>query len=331
MKNKVLELLISVNDNYELLKEKIEKKDNFYEELREYLEITPEKERNLRVKIARYFIETKGVELDKRFEEKDLKEKLFFKKSDILFFSAIFFNLEGDKNYTLNEKEKKKIKEYIDKNLENKDTDITNYKTKFLEIKNLIYRDGKYEEANQIQDKLLEETKKLHWKYLPIYTETMLDNRGIIPEENVDEYYNHFHSLEDLYDEIMGRGISWRTTEGDENLNREMEFQVYTSRWGHNDIYRIERDIFGWKVHHISLNGLSLKNGEGSLFSNLNHDSIFYPKDGVEYALSTLWKEADLGEINFEELRNKLQEIGDWISDVERSLRRKQPDWCNYY
>lgn len=326
----LLSFLTSIKDDYKILEEEITKNSELSILLKEYLDITPERERNLIVKMTRYFIEIKNASLEETFTKEDLKKKLFFKKSDILFYSAKFFKIEKGK-YSLNEDIIRKIEGYKDNYLNNREVSTEIYMKKFMKLKDFIYKDGDYNKANEVKRELIEIAEKLHWKYMPLYSEIMLRNRGYIPENDLSNYYDHYHSLEDLYEEIIGKGISWKSIQGDENIDEKMEFRVYTSRWGHDDIYRIERSILGWKVHHISINGLSLKNGAGSLFENLDHDRIFYPKEGVEYALKNLWEVADSGNINFEELQIRIQEIADWISDVERNLRRKQPSWCNYY
>ena len=109
-----------------------------------------------------------------------------------------------------------------------------------------------------------------------------------------------------------------------------MKFEVYTRRWGHEDRYTIKRTIDGWYCGHMSINGKCKKNGEGGLFDNLDHDAVFYPQEGVEYAMQKLWEAADEGEIDFQEMEKRLQEIADWISTVEKSID-SQPEWVNYY
>ena len=64
---------------------------------------------------------------------------------------------------------------------------------------------------------------------------------------------------------------------------------------------------------------------------NLQHDSIFYPEEGVKYGLQKLWEDADDGKIDVEQLQIKLQQIADWISKVEQVVGAGQPEWLNYY
>ena len=116
----------------------------------------------------------------------------------------------------------------------------------------------------------------------------------------------------------------------DLHLGQEMPFTVYTRRWGSTDTYQISRTVDGWYCRHISINGKCKKNGEGALFQNLEHDNVFFPRDGVAYAFEKLWEDADEGKIDFNELSNRLQQVADWISEVEKSIL-KQPEWVNYY
>ena len=66
------------------------------------------------------------------------------------------------------------------------------------------------------------------------------------------------------------------------------------------------------------------------MFQNLEHDNVFFPRDGVAYAFEKLWEDADEGKIDFNELSNRLQQVANWISEVEKSIL-KQPEWVNYY
>ena len=54
-------------------------------------------------------------------------------------------------------------------------------------------------------------------------------------------------------------------------------------------------------------------------------------EDGVKYALAELWNQAEEGEITFEELQIRLQQIADWISNVEKAVGEGQPEWVGYY
>jgi len=121
------------------------------------------------------------------------------------------------------------------------------------------------------------------------------------------------------------------TTKGDETLDREMIFSVYSRRWGHNDTYRIKRTVDGWNIEHIAIGGACKKDGTRALYQNLNQNYIFYPEDAIKYAMTELWEQADEGLLTLDELQSKLQQIADWINMVEKAVGEGQPDWVNYY
>lgn len=205
-----------------------------------YFNITNEKKRNLILKIAKII---KSENLDISYTEEDLKNKFYFKKSDIIFYGNKIFKNQ-DYEYILTDEVKKEIKIYQTQHEENKHlTSENEYNKKFLEIKDIIYNFKNHKNSNKKIEELIPLAEKLHWKYLPIYDENIMRNREIIPEEDLRNYYKHFHTLEDLFDEINKNGIKWKSLEGDENLNKDLEFKVYTSRWGHEDNYSIKRTI----------------------------------------------------------------------------------------
>lgn len=299
----------------------------------EYFKITPGKERNLLINLTNYVIKKDIKDLSKMlFTENELRENIFFKDFDNRLYTDIFFekiNLE----YKINSEILEKIENYIRLHLKYKDIALEEqFKNLYLELSSMIFS-GKmdYNNYNALINKSKEIAKELHWKYLPIYDETIMENREKTPEEDLDVYYDHYHTIEDLYENIYNKKVDLKSKNGDISLEKEMNFKVYTARWNGYDNYRVKRTWYGWHVSHIAINGPSIKDGNGALFTNLKHDSIFYPENGVKFSLDILWEDADNGEINFEELQNRLQEVADWISDVEKNLRRKQPEWCNYY
>lgn len=168
---------------------------------------------------------------------------------------------------------------------------------------------------------------------VPIYPEQYIANSNIIHEESLKEYYDHFHPLEDLYRYIFeGSKISWKSTYGDINLNKEISMEIYTTRWGHYDNYRIKRTLDGWGISGLhSGNVKCAKDGEGALTDLLKHDSVCYPEEGLKYAMELLWNEADSTEMKMEELRRKISDIAEWINEVEKVTHQYQPEWCNYY
>lgn len=309
-------------------------KDRTFEE---YFNITAGKERNLLINLVKYITGKKIEEQlqDMIFSKEEIEKNILFKELDRKLYLDIFFKIDG-KNYRLNDSEIEKLKEWIENYEKNKDD--KNYsleeslKNIYFKLENMLTSGNMdYETFKKLIAQGIDLAKELHWKYLPIYDEQMIVNRNYLPED-ISNYYDHYHAIEDLYEYIFKiNRIELKDKNGDETLNKELNFKVYTARWNGYDSYRIKRTIYGWYVAHISIDGPSTKGGEGTLFENLDHDSVFYPRKGVSSALEKLWKLADDGEIDFQELQRRLQEIADWISDVERNLRKKQPEWCNYY
>lgn len=300
--------------------------------LEEYFNITDGKKRNLLVNLAKYLIKNGKSLSGIMFTLEEIEKNILFKELDRKVYLDIFFKKDGE-NYKLNDSEIEKLKDWINKNEDNKNSSLEeNLKNIYFELENMLTSGNiDYETFNKLVAQGINLAKELHWKYLPIYDEQMIANRNYLPED-ISNYYNHYHAIEDLYEYIFKiNRIELKDKNGYETLNKKLNFKVYTARWNGYDSYRIERTIYGWYAAHISIDGPSTKGGEGSLFKILDHDSVFYPRKGVSSALKKLWKLADDNEINLQELQYKLQEIADWISDVERNLRKKQPEWCNYY
>lgn len=288
--------------------------------------------RNLIMKITKAIAESQEeIDITKEFTDEEIKQKFYFKISDIEEFKSEMF--DGNK---IKLDIRDKIKEYLDKHKKAKGdmTEEEQLEEVYRLMDNYFKEFGRdKEEYDRNLAKAIELAKKLHYKYLPVYLEQYILNNGIIPEDDLENFYNHFHSMEDLYRYIFTNNkVDWKSTEGDVNLGKEMTFKVYTSRWGHHDHYRIERTIKGWNIEHLTVNnGEAEKNGEGALLEKLKHDGVFYPKDGVMYAFETLWEEADTTEMSVEELQSRLDDISLWIEKVEKANHEYQPAWCGYY
>jgi hypothetical protein len=298
-------------------------------DIKDYLKISKSRLRNLKVKLFNY---RKNYELDS-FTFEELQKSLYFKISDIIFYADSLFEKNEDefkiKDEILTEINKYKRKqEDLSDNIEKMEE---NFKSDYRYLNKNLSNLDRVNDWEEKVEKMKTLAIELHWKYMPIYEEYMLENRDIIPEDEPEKYYNHYHSLEDLYRAMIGKGLDWKSAEGDCNLDKELIFEVFTSRWGHKDRYRMQRTIYGWYVTHISINGSSQKDGTGALFSNFRQDGVFYPVDGVKHALETLWNDADSSEMSVEELQDRLQEVADWVSEVEKVTTNEQPSWVNYY
>lgn len=144
------------------------------------------------------------------------------------------------------------------------------------------------------------------------------------------DFYDNYDMLHAMLKDVRGEGEEM-SIKGDDTLNQNMTFSVFTRRWGHKDTFRVQRTVEGWDVCYIAINGACKKDGSDALFMNLDHDSVFYPEAGVKHAMEILWEQADEGKLTLQELQNKLQEIADWISAVERAVGEGQPEWVDYY
>ena len=47
--------------------------------------------------------------------------------------------------------------------------------------------------------------------------------------------------------------------------------------------------------------------------------------------MTELWNQAEEGELEIEQLQERLQQVADWISVVERAVGEYQPPWVCYY
>ena len=291
--------------------------------------------RNLQISIARG-LKAKEWGSDRTFSESELKQVFRFKVSDLTYYADAFFERSGEM-YILSGKEKK----YMDKILYAKrmamdflrDADakfVAEFGSFHDEYEDAGYGNFSHSRYQKVEESVAELLPVLHWGHLPIFNKYLLFNRGINPEQKTVEFYDHYDCLKAMLDEIRGKGQSMQI-KSDETLEKDLTFEVYTRRWGHADRYRMKRTIDGWNCSHIAINGKCGKNGEGALLANLHHDCVFFPEDGVKYGMEELWEAADEGEVDLEGLQERLQQVADWISHVEKAVGAGQPEWVNYY
>lgn len=309
--------------------------------------------RNLKINIVKKLIDN-SMPNNNSYSESDLKDFFAFKEYDINFLIQGIFE-KKDGNYYFNssfidffDKVKKCNKAVKDQLPEAEAFFISTFGVFQDEMERTSYlMSNKLFPA--IFKKLKSSIQIIHWGKLPIFNKHLLFNRRENPENDTLEFYNHPDCLNALLKEVRGDGLVL-SNESDLSLNKDIEFNIYNRRWGHPDFYKIRRTITGWKFTCLFAhnNGECDKDGtyysddisnihdelydlSGPLFESLEHDSVFFPKEAVQYALKKLWEEADEGIINYEDLTKRVQEIADWISAVERVVGETQPNWVNYY
>ena len=292
------------------------------------------RERNIKINIAKQLIANEIV--DKReFSRQNLKELFSFKESDILYIAPNLFSIRED-DYIMTSEFSEFVYKVVQSNKVVQDS-LLEAEAEFIklygsfrdEIEKNMFNTYNGEKYRKMFDGLKTIIPIIHWGRLPIFNKYLIYNREKDPELEMIEFYDHPDCLNDLLNEIKNQGIVL-SNKSDDTLNKNIKFKVYTRRWGHEDVYSIKRTVKGWYCGFISTHGECKKNGEGGLFNNLDHDSIFYPKEAVAYAMEKLWEDADDGVIDFDELAKRVQQVADWISEVEKSINA-QPEWIGYY
>lgn len=304
------------------------------EEVEDAKEWNKVRERNIKINIAKQLI-ANGIVDTREFNQKKLKELFSFKESDVLYVAPNLFDIKED-CYIMTPAFSEFVDKVVQSNKVVKDSlpaaeaDFIKLYGSFRdEVEKDMYRAYAGDKYQKVLDKLKSIIPIIHWGRLPIFNKYLIYNREKDPELEMLEFYEHPDCLNALLNEVKNKGIVL-SNKSDETLNKKIEFKVYTRRWGHEDVYSIKRTVSGWYCGFIAIQGECKKNGEGGLFSNLDHDSIFYPKEGVAYAMEKLWEDADDGVIDFDELSERVQQVADWISEVEKSINA-QPEWVGYY
>ncbi|WP_066631487.1 hypothetical protein [Labilibacter marinus] len=284
--------------------------------------------RNTKVKIAKAFIENSFIK-DKIFSRSDIESVLFVREKEFESFKEQLF-IEADRGgYRVDPdffEEILKWKKFHNSSKESIETAKVEYKKMFQSFE----CDYNYP---PVFDKITPLFNQLHWYFLPVYKDHMIDNRGVIPEENINEYYNHFHSLQDLYKIIDSTSNNWKSLKGDVNLNQVCDFPVYTNRWGHEDNYKVTRTFNGWSVENLGIGGACSPEGksldkesESGFIANFEQDFVDYPSK-FHYIIERLWNLADETEMDIKELQSKLYEVAKLVSEVEKTISRNTPDW----
>jgi len=246
--------------------------------------------RNTKVKIAKSFIEN-DFDYSKGFSKIEMSSSLWLMQKEIETFCDKLFDNRGD-IYVLKKNFVEKIKNWKQLHLEALDKKEILSKN-YLEIFSKFEKDfsfmGFYED-------IYKHIPELHWSFLPIYSDQMIYNRRVDPEESMKDYYYHFHSLRDLKREIDKDPDYWKTLKGDINLNQDCDFPIYTNRFGNEDVYKVRRVYNGWDVNFIGIGGYCTPDGKGipdgkgnngrkgGFVANFEQDSVSlsYPKNDYQ-------------------------------------------------
>lgn len=174
--------------------------------------------------------------------------------------------------------------------------------------------DAENEENNDLWKKLVQDSVDLHELIQPIHSSRMINARECFPDEDTNEFYNHFDSIKDLLNFIANPKCNNEPI--DQTLGIEFKFTVYSRRWGHSDTYRITRNAKGWYVEHLFLKGQCDQSGCPYLFDILEHDSINYPKSLTKF-MNSIWEYGAMGYPK-EVISKKINKIAEWISICEK-------------
>lgn len=276
--------------------------------------------RNIEIRILRVLI-NKGMDLSDILSLDILRNDMYIREGELVKYEEKLFD-EVDNGYKLNTVTRTKFQSYLDKQNEVNEEDISRLKEEYIE-----YFESISTEYYKFDiDKAMTFIDKLHWHYLPIYSDMMVNNRGVNPEDDLREYYNHYHSLQDMYKICKGKEEEWKSLKGDLNLNKSLVFKVYTNRWGHYDYYDVKRTTKGWSAISIAV-GDTDGDKEGSAFVTcFEQDYVAYPED-FKYIVSRLWELADSTAMSVEELQEKLNDVANLVSAVEKTVSEYTPNW----
>lgn len=296
--------------------------------IKEYFDINKERKRNLLINLTKYLIKN-NKKIDSILTYKEIRENILIKEFDFLVYKDFLFN-ENYLKFEIKQYyrdwinmiivKRNSLKYYIDKEDE--------FKILYLKLKNLLVP-GNYN--NKLFNEYIKKCSKLayeiHWKHLPILSEKIIKDIGYLPEDNVESFYENYHSLKELYDCIIGNNVEFKKLNGDNTLNQPLDFDIYSSKNNSYTKYTIFRTIYGWKINDIE----SFKNGKNILKYLKNNNIFSLPEEGICFAFEKIWNLADNGYLSLEELKNKIQDIAIWISDVEKIIKNKKPKWCDEF
>lgn len=156
----------------------------------------------------------------------------------------------------------------------------------------------------------------------PKHHKYMIDNRGVAADH--PDFYKHVHPIEDLL-KFVGDS-SANDDPVDQTIGKEFSLRVFSRRWGHEDTYRVTRTDEGWHVAHIAISGKCDRAGTPFLYTNLAQDNISYPSS-LPFMMEQLWDSAADRGLSVEAVQQAFDQLGTWISGVERTRPTGGPVW----
>jgi hypothetical protein len=276
--------------------------------------------RNIEIRILRILIK-KGMDISDILSLDILKNDMYIREGELIKCKEKLFD-EVDNSYRLNSVTLAKFKTYLKKHKEVNVEEISRLKEEYI----TYFESMSIDFTDSEKDTAMTFIYKLHWYYLPIYSDMMVNNRGVSPEENLEKYYNSYYVLQDMYKICKGKEEEWKSYKGDINLNKELVFKVYTNRWNKYDDYKVKRTTEGWLVISFAVCGSGDKKGDKSFIRCFEQDNVAYPRV-FKYILSRLWELADSTSMNVEELQEKLNDAANLVSAVEKTVSEYTPNW----
>jgi hypothetical protein len=93
--------------------------------------------------------------------------------------------------------------------------------------------------------------------------------------------------------------------------------QIYSPRWGQNDLYQFIKTKDGWKFENYRCKGEVDKGGNPLFYKALASDSISCP-DYLEGYMSIAWENVDA--LNKKQVQIIFDELSEWVSASENDL-----------
>lgn len=86
--------------------------------------------------------------------------------------------------------------------------------------------------------------------------------------------------------------------------------------------FEVVRTSSGWQFHCSKTALLSEKDAEKFLEYLRRHEGVSYPSS-IEAFFEGLWDDIDCEELHYRTIQERLEELGDWISDCSKQI----PNW----